>query len=872
MTVTDFWRLCSILSRRRYVVLTALGISLFLVALGCLLLPRYYKASVLVMPSDQALRRSVISGAVVLAMQPSPEPSSIDIEERAQQLANLIYLAQSQTVLERARQQLSLPMSTEQLQKQLTVEPLPSTSMLRISMMMRQAEESIYAANAIASIFVSYYHELSQREALKNRRFLEEELTKSQGQLRQAEAELAGFKAQTAATPLEERTLPQTPVDLEWESTEAQRREMSAKASAIRHQLASVPETVVMATGSTDNPVVTELQRQLVQLETELAAEVAIHQEKHPNVVVLRARVEDLRGRLQQQMARVITSTTVTRNPLHIRLLDNLADYEAQRVALGAKASALRQLASRGQVERRQQSALGVTLAALTREFRVAEQAYTRLKTALDQARLDENLSGNADTIKVVDPATTALGPMTKTASPLQLFILGVVLSLALSVGIALAMETLDNRVQTTVDAERLLQLPVSGVIPEIGGYTPLQLPQVSYLAPVSAYAEAYRFLRTDLLFEQRDKPLQTIMVATARPGQGGTTTICNLAISLAEAGKRVILVDADLRRPSLHRIFGVDNSAGLTSVLLGQAELVAALRPTRMENLLLMPAGPSAPNPSLLVNSPQLRELINRLRQECDFVLFDTPSAIAFSDAAVLSSILDGVLLVVRAQQAPRGTELQVRQLLNKAGATVIGVVLNDVPQSNVDSMRYHEHYYPARHELAAPVQVAPALPAAEEAVQAAPEPEPTQPDPAEEAAPAQAVAAPGWRLAATWLQAGAVLAAVALGGYLLMAKPQPASRPSQAPALTAASPVVVVGRVSRQTWVRVTTDGKLSYEGELLPGRNQWQGEQEVTVHVADPQAIEFTWNGRRVGKLDSAAGEPAVRTFTRTAGGAG
>lgn len=867
MSAADFWRLCGIIARRRWVVLTSVVVAMSLVGVGVLLLPRYYQATAMVMPSDEALKKPVITGAAVQDGGRQPE---VGLEGRAQQLQNLLFLAESQAVLEAVNRELELGMTAAELQSHLTVEPLPNTSLLNITAMMKDGEDAKKVANAVARQFVDFYRDLSHREAIKNRRFLESELRKAETDLGTAEKALADFKRQSDAEPLAVTELASDPIELERDSTEAELREVTAKAAAVRRQVKEAPPTVVTETGSSDNPVVADLQKQLVTLESELASARAIKTDKHPEVIALQARVADLRGRLQREMGQVVKHTTVALNPLHARLLDDLAQYEAQRAALGAKARALRSVTGRRSAEKRVKSAQGVRLAALTRDYRVAEETYTRLKASLEQAAIDENIANNTDEIRIVDMATTAKGPVTKGPTPTQLLLFGFFASLALGLGIALAMDLLDNRVQTSADAERLLELPVTGVIPEIAGYSPLQLPTVSRLAPISSYAEAYRFLRTDLLFDSDGKHVQTVMVATARPGQGGTTTICNLAISLAEAGKRVVLVDADLRRPSLHHIFAVDNSIGLTNVLIKQVELEAALRPTGTENLLVLPAGQAAANPSVLINSVQMKELVNRLRQECDFVLFDTPSAVAFSDAAVLSSMLDGVLLVVRAQQSPRASEQEVRKLLDKAGATILGVVLNDVPQRNVDSFHYHEEYYQPRRALeAAAAQAAlPAGQAAEPAAQAAVE-QPVFGQPAAPYALEAPVTAPPragrWRL---WAQAGAIVAALAVlgvGGYLLTgAGRHPAAAK---PAAAAKAPgVVVVGQVKEQAWVRVTIDGKLSYEGPLLPGRNEWQGQREVTVRVAQPQNVEFTVNGKKVGVLESVGNEPAVRTFTR------
>jgi capsular exopolysaccharide synthesis family protein len=230
---------------------------------------------------------------------------------------------------------------------------------------------------------------------------------------------------------------------------------------------------------------------------------------------------------------------------------------------------------------------------------------------------------------------------------------------------------------------------------------------------PSSPHAESYRFLGTDILLSANgDHPYKTLMVATAKPGQGGTSTVCNLAITLAQAGQTVALVDADMHRPSLHRVFELDNEQGLSTVLSNGKLAGDVLQRTEVENLFVMTGGPAPENAWKLLRSAKMKDVIADLSRDFDFVLFDTPSAVVFADAATLASMLDGVLLVVRAHEAPSGSELQVKALLNKTNARIVGVVLNDMPAQQVDSARFYNHYYapdaPRQQAMAGPARAA--------------------------------------------------------------------------------------------------------------------------------------------------------------------
>lgn len=196
---------------------------------------------------------------------------------------------------------------------------------------------------------------------------------------------------------------------------------------------------------------------------------------------------------------------------------------------------------------------------------------------------------------------------------------------------------------------------------------------------PRSPAAEAYRTLRTNIRFAALDKALRTLLVTSTASNEGKTTTIANLAVTMAQAEQRVILVDCDLRRPSLHTLFGVGNEQGLTNVILDEATTLP-VQATDVPGLRLLTSGPTPPRPADVLGSRRMAATIARLCEEADIVLFDTPPIIAVTDAAVLATAVDGVLLVFRAGETKRDRAREARKLLGKVNANVVGVVLTDV------------------------------------------------------------------------------------------------------------------------------------------------------------------------------------------------
>ena len=210
---------------------------------------------------------------------------------------------------------------------------------------------------------------------------------------------------------------------------------------------------------------------------------------------------------------------------------------------------------------------------------------------------------------------------------------------------------------------------------------------------PKSAVAEAFRTFRTNLQFAQADTPVKTVLFTSAGPGEGKSSTIGNTAVALAQTGKRVILVDCDLRKPVLHRMFGLDRR-GLTNVLVGDLPLEEALQTTRFENLRILASGPVPPNPSELLGSARMVTVLADLSSEADYVLLDTPPAVAMTDASLLASRVDGVVLVLEAGVIRPEMAQRACDQLRKAQGHILGVVLNRA-EIEAEHAYYYYYYY---------------------------------------------------------------------------------------------------------------------------------------------------------------------------------
>lgn len=695
-----FWELYRIVSRRRWIVIGLVGVTLAGVYLGTIGEKSYYQAAVQIMPSDTALYRPIL---------PSPSAgmaAALGERQTDSQLPNLMSLLRSREVAERTVRTAGLGDDAEDLRSRIEVNTAPNpgarsrqeigTDIIEARVSDGDPEKAVRTANCLAHVFAGFYQEISHQEASDNRRFLESELIRAKRELDRASERLRDFKRDTRITSISDATdsaiatLRQTRADRD--AARAALAEAQAKLSDIEGQLRRVGPTRAIEEGTSNTPMVQELEAQLAQLTRQLNDAKAKYEDVHPQVIALQESIEQVRARLREERGKISTSVAVVRNPVYESLLQERSKAAYERDGLAAKVGQLEATVARASSEVK--PGTDVNLARLENEFTTAQTAYTDLLSRLNQARINEKESTATGAIRIVDEAVRAEGPLG--ANRMVYLLLGAVLSLIVGAGLAVTLEALDNRIKTSLDIERLLGLPVTALIPTSTDMADSGLARITCQSPLSPVAEAYRFLRTDFLLSTRTTGAKSIMVATAKPGQGGTSTVANLGISLALDGKRVVLVDADMRRPSLHRVFKVANDSGLSSVLSNERDLEDVMLSTEVDNLLVIPAGPTPSNPSELLGSRRMRMLVQGLAEHADYVLFDTPSAIAFTDAAVLSQVADGVIMVVRAQEVPRGAELQVRDLLNKANANIMGVVLNDVQPEMVDSYYYHSHYYP--------------------------------------------------------------------------------------------------------------------------------------------------------------------------------
>jgi polysaccharide biosynthesis transport protein len=348
------------------------------------------------------------------------------------------------------------------------------------------------------------------------------------------------------------------------------------------------------------------------------------------------------------------------------------------------------------------ESAIEYTL--LKRDVDTNRQLYEGLLEKLKEAGVSAGLKSN--NFRIVDSARPPGAPIEPNIPRNLLF--AVVLGLATGVGLAFLLEGLDSTVRTTEQAQMISGLASLGMIP-LGSKSAREGPNpkrlviatskeavelVTQVRPQSQMAESYRALRTSLLLSNLGHPPKVIMVTSALPQEGKTTTSINSAVVLAQKGVRVLLIDADLRRPSIHKTLGMGPHSGLSNVLTGSITLEQAITRTAvLPNLYVLAAGTPPPNPAELLASTNMRDVLAQLREEYDHIVIDTPPSLSVTDAVVLSPRADAVVLVIRSGQTTKQALRRSRDILMQVNAKVVGVLLNAVDLSSPDYYYYYEY-----------------------------------------------------------------------------------------------------------------------------------------------------------------------------------
>lgn len=551
-------------------------------------------------------------------------------------------------------------------------------------------ELSALVANSVAEAMIQRFIREAQRDVSQERRYIEKSLKTLESQLRDLEARIAQEKKRLGIIDIPEETKSLLTAlrtyELELHDAQAQRDAAAAEAERLRQQVEK-EQPLVSVDVLKEDPILKQMREQLATLELERARLLAIFTPEHPEVQQVEERINALRDALGKQARQLVKEREVAPNPAYQLLYQQLMTAEANLFASEARLRALNrylpELRKRMESLPENQRLLG----ALLRKAQATEQVYTNLLLRLEEARIRE-VTKTGDLV-IADLAT----PPSEPVSPRRLLSLAIALVLGIMLGVvtALILEGFDETVATAEELQERLGIPVLASIP----WTKLNLTReqiLDLMASRRSVAEAVRSLRANLKFLSREKPMKVVLITSSAPGEGKSFLAISLAIAWAQSGHKTVLIDFDLRHPQVHECLGLGNEKGLSNFLVGAASIDEVIQGTPLRNLKVITSGPLPPNPAELLDSEQIGQLLNRLREQFEIVILDTPPILAVSDTSLLVPYADGVISLAVPGQTLRPMLRQVKEQVKIAQGELIGAVLNKVQPKHGG---YYYHYY---------------------------------------------------------------------------------------------------------------------------------------------------------------------------------
>lgn len=557
------------------------------------------------------------------------------------------------------------------LRTSLRINPYRDTNLIDINVYREDRAEAARIANELANVYREYRLNQKRSEIKRAVEALENELQKQKDKVDEAEAELERIRKESGVSLLQRGVRADKVRVSQLEADRIAARVDMLVRKARLDQLESLRGEELMNASAyvVNDQSLLMLRKQLVDTEVQLKLMLENFGVNHPEAKRVQAAVDELRVKLDGALEGLKKG---------IR-----ADYEVAKAKYEALEGEL-SLVRESDIETERDKYVPFERA--ERNVMVQRDILTALRARVAQQGIE--LEVPRTPVEIIEAAEPP--PENRPVSPKLMLniLLSLVLGLAAGVGLAYFIEYLDTSVKTVDDVERHLGLPVLGVIPQ-------KVRSLVEEGPESPHAEAYRVLRTNMQFANKGKLGGAFALVSGGMGEGKSTTLFNLAYVCAQLGGKVLIVDSDLRRPVQHTFLGLSNRFGLTNVLMQDVVVEEAIKATSIPNLHLLPSG-KLPRSSLgLLDSQRMRDLVKNLKARYDFVFFDSPPIVGVSDASILASEVDGVLLVVQYRKYPRNISSRARRMLENVGATVLGVVLNNINIMRDDYYYYYHSYY---------------------------------------------------------------------------------------------------------------------------------------------------------------------------------
>lgn len=564
----------------------------------------------------------------------------------------------------------------EMISASVTVEPLEETKIVKVSFMSANPELALIIANATAKAYMDQLLEMKLQASNYNRKWMglkgEEEAEK----LKKAKKALNEYMKANDIVTIEDRVtiIPQKMAQLgsELAQAETRQKELETVYAKIRHSQNNYEELETIPVIA-DDPVLKLIRDQILKVEQNIMEQSKKYGPKHPVMVRVNSELAILKTKRNQEIRHIIRT---------VKNRYELANSNTRD---------LRELLDKTKKEAVNLNEKFIQYEILKREIENHQNLFNALTSKADEQSITEK----AQNINVWVVEKAQLPEFPSKPNRKRNILLGIIMGLFGGVGLALFLEYLDNTIKTPDDVEEKYNMPVLSTVSKVKDHTKT-LYKLILDEPSSAFAESFKSLRASIMLSSSDAPPKTILITSMAPKDGKTTIATNLAMAIAGSGNKVLLIDCDLRRPMLHQVFGLENQKGLSTFISGTSS-VEIIRDGLPENLSIIPSGPIPPNPSELMISKRLKDLVRSLKNRYDFIIFDTPPIISVSDTLIISKIVDASLIVTRFGKTTY--EMMGHGMKQLAGieAKVIGTVINGVDERKSGYYYYHynKEYY---------------------------------------------------------------------------------------------------------------------------------------------------------------------------------
>lgn len=560
-----------------------------------------------------------------------------------------------------------------------STEPIKGSQLIRLNVVFPDPEKAALLVNLVAETYIRENLESRIRASQAAQTWLDDQTRDARSAKEAKDMELLAFKEKHNLVSVDEKynTVLGKLASLNDAYSDAVSKRVAAEGELNQLERLYREDRRGSAAALLNSELLDRLLMEYSSLDQEYTQQELRYKEKHPKMMRLTAQLADVSLKIDKEISNLVSARR--------------GEYQM----LAAREESLR-----AQIDATNQDALElersrINLDILKSELGTTERHFVTLESRSREIQL--SVVATTNNARVVDPGYPNYDPV-RPRTVLNA-VLGLVVGLIGGVALVLLLEYLDNTIKTEQDVEEYLDLPSLGIIPSLAsemGPGPLGGPTFDLYTmenPKSTAAECCRSIRTNVQFvAQARGGLRTLLVTSSNQREGKSGTCLRLGISMVQAGQRICVIDSDLRRPRLHKVFGLKNAVGLTSYIAGDASVDDIVQETQMPGLCLVPSGPLPPNPAELLQTPKMKQLLDELKDRFDRIVLDSPPVVMISDAVVLSQIVDGLIFVVKSNHVPRDVIQAAVRRLKDVHAPLIGVIINDI---DIESGGYGYHYY---------------------------------------------------------------------------------------------------------------------------------------------------------------------------------